>query len=221
MKAETKAEVIQNIKNTTIKKSLLMLVSVCIMGMGVALLNMTSFGPDPYSALNYAVSGKIGMDFGTYQLIYNIVLLIIVLITKPQLLGLGTIGNMVLVGYMADFTTWIVRSVLKVPMELGFGARVGIMIPALVIFVCAAATYMNCELGTSPYDALSFFLHEKVEQLFNRKISFKIVRISYDGFMATLAFIIGGGIGVVTICMVILLGPAVDGISPIVKKWIS
>ena len=35
--------------------------------------------------------------------------------------------------------------------------RIGILIPALILFILVAAIYMQSGHGTAPYDAVSFF----------------------------------------------------------------
>ena len=55
--------------------------------------------------MNYGISHKLGLSFGNYQLLSNIVLLIIAIIFEKKLIGTGTFGNMILVGYSADFKT--------------------------------------------------------------------------------------------------------------------
>lgn len=116
-----------------IKKFLLMLISVTLMGFSVSLLVLTDMGTDPCSAMNYGVSAKIGMSFGTYQLMLNIVLLVFVVIFDRSLIGTGTIGNMVLVGYTADFCSHIWRDICHIPVSLPLGIRIGILIPALIV----------------------------------------------------------------------------------------
>ena len=64
-----------------------MLVSVIIMGMCVSLLVMTSFGPDPASAMNYGIASIVGLSFGTYQLVFNVILFLFILIADRSLLG--------------------------------------------------------------------------------------------------------------------------------------
>ena len=49
------------------------------------------------------------------------------------------------------------------------------MIPALFIFIIAASAYMGASLGTSPYDAISYILADKI-----KKVPFRVVRICYD-----------------------------------------
>ena len=66
--------------------------------MCVSLLVMCDMGTDTCSAMNYGISHKLGMSFGNYQLL----LLIIAIIFEKNLIGTGTFGNMILVGYSAD-----------------------------------------------------------------------------------------------------------------------
>ena len=203
-----------------VKRIVLMLVAVFFMGVGVHFLNRTNLGPDPFSALNYGLSAKAGLTFGTFQMLFNAVLFTIVLFKDRKLFGLGTIGNMVVVGYSADFTGWVVDKLGCFPLaeELTIGMKIGIMIPTLTLFLFAAALYMNCGLGTSPYDVLPLLLHRAAEKAVKKTIPYKFVRMSYDGIATVAAFCVGGTVGVVTVLMVFTLGPCVDYVSGLVKK---
>lgn len=206
------------------KNIIRMLLAVCIMGVGVAVLNLTPFGPDPCSALHYGMAEVTGLSFGTYQAIINIILLVVVLLLDRSLFGLGTLGNMFLVGYSADFTNWLIGKIFgEVKLE-SLGSQVAVMIPALIIFVFAAATYMTSELGTSPYDALSFFIHKFLCNKTKKNIPFKLVRIVYDGVVTVAAVVVcflkqmDSTVGIVTVLMVFMLGPAVDFVAKLMKN---
>lgn len=203
-----------------VKRIVFMLIGVFFMGVGVHFLNRTNLGPDPFSALNYGLSAKAGLSFGTFQLMFNAVLFLIVLLKDRKLFGLGTIGNMVIVGYSADFTGWVVDKLGFFPPveKLTFGMKLGIMMPTLVLFLFAAALYMNCGLGTSPYDALPLLLHKGIEKAAKREIPYKFVRMLYDGIATIAAWLVGGTVGIVTVLMVFTLGPCVDFVSGLVKK---
>ena len=201
------------------KRILLMLVGVFFMGVGVQCLNRTNLGPDPFSAMNYGFSAMCGLSFGTTQLIFNVILFLIVFVVDRKKFGLGTIGNMVVVGYSADFTGWVIEKLGIWPEgELSFGIKLAIMIPTLILFLFAAALYMNCGLGTSPYDALPVLLHQGMEKATKKQIPYKFMRMLYDGIATIVAFLVGGTVGVVTVLMVFTLGPCVDFVSGLVKK---
>ena len=202
------------------KRILLMLVGVFFMGVGVQFLKRPNLGPDPFSAMKYGFAELFGISFGTFQLLFNAVLFLTVLLKDRTLFGLGTIGNMVIVGYSADFTGWVVDKLGFFPTaeEMTIGIKIGIMIPTLILFLFAAALYMNCGLGTSPYDALPLLLHQGMEKATKKQIPYKFVRMLYDGIATVVALLVGGTVGVVTVLMVFTLGPCVDFVSGLVKK---
>ena len=203
-----------------LKRNLVMLFAVCMMGGCVQFLNLTNLGPDPCSALNYGVSDKLGMSFGNYQFLFNVLLFLIVVVQDRTLFGTGSLGNMILVGYAADFTGWVLRATgaMKHLEHMSPGMAAGIMIPTLAVFLVVAALYMNCGLGTAPYDAIPYLVHKKLEKATKKTIPFRFIRMAFDGIVTLAAFIIGGGIGIVTVLMIFLLGPAVDLVSGLVQK---
>lgn len=200
-----------------IKSFLIMLCAVTVMGMCVSLLVMCNMGTDPYSAMNYGISHMLGMSFGNYQLLSNLVLLLVVIIFDRKLIGTGTLGNMILVGYDADFFTWIWKSVCHVPEQLSLSTRIIILIPALILFIFAAAIYMQSGHGTAPYDAVSFLITNKITKVTGRNM-FRIIRIAYDLLATCIAIETGGEVGIITILMVILLGPTVGFVGDFIKR---
>ena len=200
-----------------IKSFLIMLCAVTVMGMCVSLLVMCNMGTDPYSAMNYGISHMLGMSFGNYQLLSNLVLLLIVIIFDRKLIGTGTLGNMILVGYAADFFTWIWKNVCHVPEQLSLITRIIILIPALILFIFAAAIYMQSGHGTAPYDAVSFLITNKITKVTGRNM-FRIIRIAYDLLATCIAIETGGEVGIITILMVILLGPTVGFVGDFIKR---
>ena len=90
-----------------IKRIIICFLAVFGMGFFLSFLMLCGLGTDPCSFMNKAISLKIGMLFGTWQLIINAVMLIIVIFWDRSSLGFGTVFNMVLVGYYVDFFDWV------------------------------------------------------------------------------------------------------------------
>ena len=95
--------------------------------------------------------------------------------------------------------------------------RIGILIPALILFILAAAIYMQSGHGTAPYDAVSFLISDRIEKCTGKNM-FRIVRIIYDLVATCIGVLTGGEVGVITILMVILLGPTVDLVGKLIKS---
>lgn len=217
------------ITRDNIKQILFMLVSVIIMGFSLSVLVLTNFGTDPCSAMNYGVSqwlsgsgllrvfGIEKISFGTYQFLLNLVLIIFVFIFKRSLIGWGTLGNMIIVGYTADFFFWFWHHVCDVPASLPLITRFIILIPGLVLFVISAACYMHSGQGMAPYDAIPFILSEKVTEK-TGKDHFRIIRLIQDFFCTMIGVLTGGAYGLMTFLMVLTLGPVVQAVGNIMKS---
>lgn len=200
------------------KRTIKMLISVILMGVAVKFLLLTNWGADPWTTINSALSSRTGVSFGTCELITNIMLLVIVFWKDKSLLGLGTVCNMILVGYSADFTGWAVERLFG---TLQFDSPVSktlVIVPALIVFVFTAGIYMHSNLGTAPYDAFCNLIHLRLCKMTGKSIKFRLVRMTYDGVMALIGFLAGGKVGIVTVGIILTMGPAVDLVGHLLNK---
>jgi len=201
-------------KKTFFKKVIITLVSVLFMGITLSILKIINWGMDSFSHMNVNIANTIGWSLGNWQMLLNILMFIPVIIWGRKQIGIGTVFNMVLIGYTVDFCTWI-WDMLNVASWLNnIVIRVIVMLITVVIFVIAAATYMSTELGTAPFDALPMMISEKLP-----KVPFKVVRFVWDLIAVLIGFVLGGKVGIVTILMVLFLGQTVELVrSKMTKK---
>lgn len=153
---------------------LMMLVGILLIGMCVASYRMSGFGVDPFSCMNLGVSGFVGMSFGTWQLIVNAALLVVVWFTVRSCIGLGTIVNMVFVGYTADFLCWLFLDQfgLHVTMPL----RIFLLALGTLFASLGCACYISAEMGIAPYDSVAFIVTKYTKD----KVSFRMARVLSD-----------------------------------------
>ena len=195
-----------------------LLLSVSLMGMCVAMFEKLRVGTDPCTVLNLSVAQNVlhWPDLGRWQLIWNCILLGIVLLLKEfRYIGLGSLANMVLVGFVRDFFKPVVEFFL--PGEVtSLLVRYGLFVPSMLAFLFAVAFYMVTDLGTAPYDALSQIIASR-----QKKLSFAVVRILFDGTAATLGFLLGGQIGIFTVAACFFLGPVISAIAAKFRPWFN
>lgn len=86
------------------KRLAFMLPAVCLMGFFVSLLIEIGWGTDPASFMNLNIARTIGLGLGTTEVIVYGIMLILTFIFGPQMIGFGTLANMLLIGYIADFS---------------------------------------------------------------------------------------------------------------------
>lgn len=198
-----------------IARTVSVIIAVITMGFALSFLVLVDMGTDPCTALNLAVAEKVGLSIGNWQAIFNTCLFILVIIFGRKYIGIGTVANMYLVGYSLEFFRWVWKQCIPLEIFENMGVRIAVLIPALFVFIIAAAVYMDVKLGTAPYDAIAFIISDRLP-----KVSIKILRIVYDMTFIVIAFILGNTVGLVTLLIAFTLGPAIGYVGEfLAKKW--
>lgn len=196
------------------RRCVVLLLSVTMMGLCVAIFDQIGFGTDPCSVLNLGVARLLGMQFGTYQLLYNCLLLLLLLALKEwRRIGLGSLANMVLVGYTKDFFDWVINSIHPLTGE-SLMVRVAAFAPAMALFLVAVSFYMVVELGVAPYDAIPQVIAAR-----QKRVGFSTVRVIWDVTVTVLGFLAGSTVGVVTVITGFCLGPIITAIANRFRKY--
>ncbi len=197
-------------------KCLIMAVGILFMGFFLSFLIPVNYGLDPYSFMNLSVSEALGISFGTYQLLFNLLLFAIVLWKGRELIGLGTLVNMVCIGYVTDFFRWVWS---KTPLQLYFDDPRVVTLPKVLIFVIAiagfvfsAAAYMNAGVGLSPYDAIPKILHGRFSGM-----PFALLRILYDYAAVLIGVLFGRVPPVGVLVMGVALGPVISLVGKLLE----
>lgn len=152
----------------------MMFIGILFIGLGVASYRMSGFGTDPFTCMNLGISGFISMSFGTWQLIMNAFIFILVFFTVRHCIGLGTIVNMVGVGYIADFLCWLLEKQLMLQMTMP--SRIFFLALGTLFCSSGCALYMVADLGIAPYDSVAFIITKFTQE----KISFRVARVMSD-----------------------------------------
>lgn len=179
-----------------------MTLGVITQGLGLALLRAINLGVDPCSCLTQGVEKLLHIGFGTCQLLCHMVTFVFVICMDMSRIGFGTVGNMVFLGYISDFFTWVFSKLLPAGFFDPTVTRYLLLIPSLAVFLLGAAVYMTSGLGSSPYDALPFILSERW-----KRFSFRAIRITWDVAFTVAGALLGGTVGVVTVSIALFLGP--------------
>lgn len=198
------------------KRFAMMILGVVLQGFGLALLIRLNLGTDPCSCLTQGVTNHVPVSFGTAQLLCHLVTFAFVIRFDVSKIGFGTIGNMVFLGYIADFFGWIWDSVLPTAFFDSMLVKIVLLFPVMAVFILGAATYMTAGLGMSPYDALPFIIAERTKRL-----PFKAVRMLWDICIMAAGAVLGGNIGAITIVAAFFLGPVISWTGKKMEKFLA
>lgn len=195
-----------------LQRTLFMLIGNLLIGLAVTTYRLSGLGVDAFTGMNLGISGFLNLTFGTWQLLINIVLLVIVFFTARSLIGPGTIVNMVGIGYIADFLCWLVLDVAKLNITLPL--RIFFLLLGTLFASLGVALYMHADMGLSPYDSVAPI----IVKLSNEKIAFQTARVSSDIISLTLGILfclaahdnIWMIVGIGTIMNALLNGPLIQ-----------
>ena len=205
-------DMIDETKRKDAKTILLTFVSIIFLGIALSVLTIMDYGMDPFTYMNVNIANRLGWSLGNWQLVFNIFLFIPVILWGKKQIGIGTIFNMVMVGYTVDFCCWIWNLI-------GLGAHLSrpvigipVMLAMVFLFIFSAATYMSTGLGASPVDAPPLILWQRFP-----KIPFRVIRFAWDATAVVIGYLLCGEMGIVTILMLLFLGTAVEMVSKILR----
>lgn len=207
------------------KKLAFMLPAVFMMGFTLSILIAVGFGTDPASFMNLNIAAATGLSLGNTQVIVYTIMLVFTFIFGAQMIGFGTLANMLLIGYIADFFKWVWTNAgfYSYLADCTLTAKIVIFALTIVVFVIVASIYIDAGLGTAPYDALPTIISNAIP-----KVPFFIIRILFD-FSAIgiglLAAKIGGkgiqGSVIGSVSMSILLGPVISLVNKPLSKILN
>lgn len=185
------------------RRWLMLAVSILGIGLGIAIFRWSNMGNDPVSAMNLVISSKTGISFGNVVLIENLILFAVVLLLDRAAIGVGTVFNMLFVGYIVDGFTWLFHAVGMPAADAVFVQLLWVGI-GVVELSLACSMYFTVGLGVSPYDDLAFIISKYT------KIKFSYCRIITDGICAMAAVLLGGLVGIGTVLSAFCLGPFIN-----------
>lgn len=176
---------------------------VLICGFSVGMFNFSMLGLDPFQVFAHGVfmalpEGILG--FGTVYAVVNLLMLIVIFITDKSKIGLGTVINIFLLGYVAEYSSLLFERLIPEPFLV---VRFVFLILGIVIMCFSSALYFTADMGVSTYDAMSLIISEK------KKWKFQLCRISSDLFCTIVGFIFGATVGIGTVVTAFFMGPLI------------
>lgn len=194
------------------QRIVLMMIGILGMGAMLSFLLRVNFGSDPCSYMNSALAGWSGISFGTTVLIVNIILFIPELIRGRDMIGLGTLANMLLIGYISDFCTWLQRLFLPDVWFETMSTRVLIFVLALIPFLIFVGLYINADVGVAPYDAIPTMVSRAT------RLPYAPVRIAHDFLAIGIALLAGKPLAIASPILALTLGPTVQAVGGFIGR---
>ncbi|MCI8496652.1 MAG: hypothetical protein HFE85_00200 [Clostridiales bacterium] len=195
-----------------VKRIIMMCSGVLLMGFGVTLFKLSLMGNDPFNGMNMGLAGVVGLTHGITQLIVNCLMLVVAVIFGRKYLHIGTVINMVFVGFLADFFTWAWGLCLPFPTGNDWVYRIVLLVFGVIALCLSCSLYLTPQLGIAPYDAVVFIVRDKTH------LHFRWCRIILDVCCVAVMFLTGSIIGVGTVISALFTGPLISFFNKFVSE---
>ena len=181
-------------------------VGMTLAGVAVALFKRAMFGVDPYQAFVNGLANVIPIRFGTLYMLVNALQLALVFFLDRHYIGISTLINLFLLGYVAEFGEAALARWFGDPTLAG---QIAYLVAGIVLSCLAAALYYTADLGVSTYDAIPLHISDRKPKLLGRVLPFRAVRIFSDLVCTGIGVALGAPVGVGTVITALFMGPLI------------
>lgn len=173
---------------------------VLIAGFSVGMFNFSAFGMDPFQVLAHGVWMHLPLGYGTFYAILNLIMLIFIFLIDRKKIGLGTVINIFLLGYVVQFSSWLFTTWIPSP---SLTVKIIFLAIGIIVMCFGSSLYFIGDMGVSTYDAVALILSDK------KVARFQYCRIGSDIVCSICGYFLGATLGIGTIITAFFMGPLI------------
>ncbi len=193
----------------------LLLCGLTIAQLGVGFYVLSNLGSDPFTMLIQGLSLTTGLSIGTWQMLVQIILLVVFLLTTKGYIKPGTFVCVLCAGPLTDMWLWILRDVITPDFPLS--VRLVLMVLGTVLMSVGVSLIIKTDAGTGTNDLIAVVITDKLGE----RIQFRWVRIVIDAIFAVTGIFLGAVFGIGTIAGTFLVGPVVQLFFPVWQRVVN
>ncbi|MEV4561135.1 hypothetical protein AB0K51_29650 [Kitasatospora sp. NPDC049285] len=176
-------------------------VGLTLYGVSMGLMLRASLGGNPWDVLHQGLARHVGLSVGSWVTVVG-ALVLLLWIPLRQRPGVGTVGNVLVLGAAMDVTLHLVAA----PHALAL--RVPLLAAGILLNAVATGLYIGARLGPGPRDGLMTGLHRRTGR------SVRLIRTGIEVTVLTAGVLLGGTFGVGTVAYALAIGPLVQVLLP-------
>ncbi|WP_045741325.1 YczE/YyaS/YitT family protein [Actinoplanes rectilineatus] len=178
-------------------------VGLGLYGASMALMVRSGLGLNPWDVFHQGLSRVTGISFGWVVLLVGVPVLLL-WIPLRQRPGVGTVANLLVVGFSADAALAVLPEAETLP------TRVGLLVGGILLNGFASGLYIGSRMGPGPRDGLMTGLNTRFPRL-----SIRVIRTGIELTVLGAGVLLGGTFGLGTIAYALAIGPLVHLFLPL------
>lgn len=190
------------------RRIIMTIFGVLIAGFSAGMFNFSNFGMDAFLVFSHGIWKHTPIGFGTFYTILNLIMLVFIFILDRHKIGLGTVINIFLLGYVVEFSSLFFNTLISEPTV---AVRVIFLIVGIIMLCFGSSLYYTADLGVSTYDAVALILSD-------RKVArFQYCKMAADLICTSIGFILGATVGIGTLTAAFFMGPIISFFNNLVS----
>lgn len=181
---------------TQIRRLPQLVVGLVIFGVGIGLVILGDFGLPGWDVLHQGLSEQLPISIGTAVIGVGAILLLALLALREPI-GVGTVGNVVIIGLSVDATLWAIDD------PANTAVRAALTFTGPLVVALGSGLYLGVRLGPGPRDGL-------MTALGRRGITIWKARFGIEATALVAGLLLGGTVGWGTVWFLVIIGPAVQ-----------
>ncbi|MFJ5229209.1 YitT family protein [Kitasatospora sp. NPDC088391] len=170
-------------------------------GVSMGLVLRSSLGGNPWDVLHQGLARHVGGSVGTWVTVVG-ALVLLLWVPLRQRPGVGTVGNVLVLGAAMDATLALL------PPPHALAVRLPLLAAGIVLNGLATGLYIGARLGPGPRDGLMTGLHRRTGR------SVRLIRTGIELTVLAVGIALGGTFGVGTLAYALAIGPLVQLFLP-------
>jgi uncharacterized membrane protein YczE len=171
-----------------------LLLGLWLYGTSLGLMVRAGFGVNPWDVLNQGMVHHFGLSIGNWVTIIG-ALVLLLWIPLRQVPGIGTVGNVLILGVAMDLTMGLLDTPGNWP------ARIALLATGIVLNGLATGLYIGARFGPGPRDGLMTGLQRRTGR------SVRVIRTGIELTVLAIGVLLGGTVGVGTVAYALAIGP--------------
>ncbi|MFJ4681257.1 YitT family protein [Kitasatospora sp. NPDC088783] len=176
-------------------------VGLVLYGVSMGLVLRSALGGNPWDVFHQGLARHVGLSVGTWVTVVG-ALVLLLWIPLRQRPGIGTLGNVAVLGVAMDATLSLV------PHPHALAVRVPLLAAGIVLNGLASGLYIGARLGPGPRDGLMTGLHRRTGR------SVRLIRTGIELTVLAAGVLLGGTFGLGTLAYALAIGPLVQFFLP-------
>jgi uncharacterized protein len=172
-----------------------------VFSLGIICFLESRLGLPPWDVLHQGIAKRTPVSFGLANELVGVLVLLVAWRLGARI-GIGTVGNAVLIGLFIVLLQPL-HAVHRLT-DLPLGGRIALLGLGLVLFGVGSAFYIGAGLGAGPRDSLMLVGAQRT----GARVG--VVRAAIEISVLVVGVLLGGQIGIGTVLFAALIGPSVE-----------